>query len=98
MKSVVVRLPRGFHAADGSRVHEAALRPARARDELRALTDYRAVIDPERFGSILLARVVTRLGTSEHIDPKAIERLAPEDRAALEEAYLRMNGYTGRER
>ena len=46
---------------------------------------------------ILLARVITRLGTLEHINPKVIEGLFAADLAYLQDLYARING-TGHNR
>ena len=40
---------------------------------------------------ILLARVITRLGDLEHINPKVIENLFSADLAYLQDLYVRIN-------
>jgi len=90
-----VELPVGLADATGRRAREAVLRPARVRDEVRALEDFRVWMRPESFPAVLLARVVERIGATAPVDAGLIERLDPRDRAALERAYDEMNDYHG---
>jgi hypothetical protein len=96
-----VRLPAGWVDPDGVRHEWAAMRPARAADELRALRDFRVWLRPASFLPVLLARVVTRLAPDganraaarEQVGVAVIEKLAPADLEALERAYRDLNGY-----
>ena len=71
------------------------MRRASARDVARALADVRVHLGPERILPVVLARVVTRLGTLERreIDAGLFERLEDEDLRALEALYRALNGY-----
>jgi len=82
----------------GVRQRTAELRPATARDELRALADFRVHLRPEILLEILLARCVVRLGGLAPVDAGLIASLDPRDRACLERAYRRLNGYPELER
>ena len=87
-----VELPRGWRDAAGKLHTTCVLRPARVRDEVRALGDFRVVLRPESLPLILLARVALRLGDQERVDVGLLERLAQEDVRCLEETYCEMNG------
>lgn len=84
-------LPRGLVDADG-RVHtEGAMRLATAFDEIEPLKDPRVRANPGYLVIILLARVITRLGTAEHISTRVIENLYAADLAFLQDFYQRIN-------
>ena len=85
-------LPRGYVDKDG-RVHrEGAMRLATAADEILPLKDPRVQGNPAYLVVILLARVVTRLGELEVVNPKVIEELFAADLAYLQDFYNRING------
>jgi hypothetical protein len=88
-----VRLPNGWREPSGKLEKVCALRPARVRDEVLALGDFRVFLRPESLPLVLLARVVTRLGKERRVNVGLLERLGEADRRALEEAYREMNGY-----
>lgn len=90
---VSFQLPVGYTDASGARHRAGLLRPARARDEVRALADFRVHLRPGAFLDIVLARTIERLGSLERVDVGTVERLCPEDRAALERLYRELNGY-----
>jgi hypothetical protein len=85
-------LPRGYVDADGSLHREGAMRLATAFDEIAPLKDPRVLSNPGYLLIILLVRVITRLGTLEHINPKVIEGLFAADLAYLQDLYNRING------
>jgi hypothetical protein len=89
------RLPQGFAAGSGKLHQEVQLRPARVRDELRALEDFRVYLRPEALPFILLSRTITRLGDLGKVGAGRLESLAPADRLFLESCYREMNGYGG---
>src|SRR5271170_3924907 len=79
-------LPRGYVDAAG-RVHrDGVMRLARARDELVPLHDDRVRENPAYLTVVLLARVVTRVGTIEGEDVRStvIENLFASDLAFLQ--------------
>lgn len=88
-----VRLENGLQGADGRRHRAARLRPARVRDELRALQDFRVHLRPELFPFVLLSRVITRLGMMRKVDAGALQALDSHDLDLLCQAYRRANEY-----
>jgi hypothetical protein len=85
------QLPLGYVDADGTLHREGTMRLATAFDEIAPLKDPRVQSNPGYLLIILLARVVTRLGTLEHINPKVIEGLYAGDLAYLQDLYRRVN-------
>jgi hypothetical protein len=85
-------LPMGFLDADGTLHREGVMRLATAADELEPLKDARVQRNPAYLTVILLARVVTRLGTLEMVTPKTIESLFAADLAHLQDLYNEING------
>src|SRR5205085_6190598 len=68
-------LPVGYLDAEGNLHKEGVMRMATAFDEIAPLKDPRVQSNPAYLLIILLARVVTRLGSLEYINPKIIEEL-----------------------
>lgn len=84
-------LPRGFVDSSGVVHREGTMRLATARDELMPLLDPK-VKEHEAFLSLLLlARVVTRLGTLPVIDDQVIGGLWATDLSFLQDLYRRIN-------
>jgi hypothetical protein len=86
-------LPDGYVDGAGSRHRDGFMRPATLLDETRALRDFRVYLNPELFLSVVLSRVVGRLGGVDSVDPGRIDGLSEEDRRFLEGIYRRLNGY-----
>lgn len=84
-------LPRGYVDADGTVHREGVMRLATARDEIAPLNDVRVQNNRAYLIVVLLARVVTRLGTVPEITSKVIEELFAADLRFLEEMYNRIN-------
>jgi len=84
-------LPLGYVDAEGTLHREGTMRLATAFDEIAPLKDPRVQSNPGYLLVILLSRVVTRLGTLEHINPKTIEGLYAGDLAYLQDLYQRVN-------
>jgi hypothetical protein len=84
-------LPMGYADAEGNLHREGTMRLATANDEIAPLKDPRVQSNPAYLLVILLARVVTRLGTLDHINPKVIESLFAADLAFLQDLYQRIN-------
>jgi hypothetical protein len=78
------RLPLGYVDADGNLHRDGTMRLATAFDEIAPLKDPRVQSNPGYLLVILLARVVTTLGSLEHINPKTIEGLYAGDLAYLQ--------------
>lgn len=85
-------LPVGYQDADEGSLHrEGVMRLATAGDEILPLRDPRVQANPAYLIVILLSRVVTKLGSVAHINPKAIEGLFAADLAYLQDLYNRIN-------
>lgn len=84
-------LPEGIEGPDGAMHRAGAMRMATAFDELAPLQDPRVQRNPGYLVVILLARVITRLGRLDRVDPKTIERLFACDFAFLQDMYQRVN-------
>jgi hypothetical protein len=84
-------LPRGYVDRDGT-VHRAGvMRLATARDELVPLRDDRVRENPPYLTVVLLARVVTRIGSVTDVHVGVMENLFAADLAFLQEMYRRIN-------
>ena len=84
-------LPRGYVDAAG-RVHrEGVMRLATARDEIEPLRDADVRRNEAYLAVLLLARVVTRLGSLSEITPEVIEGLYAADFDHLQRLYERIN-------
>ena len=90
-------LPRGYVDAEGSLHREGVMRLATAYDEIAPMKDPRVQANPGYLVIILLARVISRLGDLDTINPKVIEGLFAGDLAYLQDLYQRING-TGHNR
>lgn len=84
-------LPVGYVDAAGGVHKEGVMRLATAYDEIIPLKDPRVQANPGYLLLILLSRVVTRLGTLDHINPKMMEGLFAADLAYLQDLYRRIN-------
>ena len=84
-------LPRGLVDAEGQTHREGSMRLATAFDEIEPIKDPRVRANPGYLVIILLARVITRLGTLDYINTKAIENLYAADLAYLQDFYQRIN-------
>jgi hypothetical protein len=85
-------LPLGYVDPEGNLHKEGVMRLATAFDEIGPLKDPRVQSNPGYLLLILLSRVVTKLGSLEHVNPKIIEGLYAADLAYLQELYGRLNG------
>ena len=84
-------LPHGLADPGGTVHRDGAMRLAMGFDEIEPLKDPRVRANPGYLVIILLARVITRLGTVEHISTRTIENLYAGDLAYLEDFYQRIN-------
>lgn len=85
-------LPRGYLDKEGVLHKEGTMRLANAADEILPLKDPRVQQNPGYLTVILLARVVTRLGSLPGIETRVIENLFTIDLAYLQDLYQRING------
>ncbi len=84
-------LPRGYLDRDGILHKEGTMRLANAADEILPLKDPRVQQNPGYLTIILLARVITSLGSLSGVDTKVIESLYTMDLAYLQDLYQRIN-------
>lgn len=84
-------LPRGYVDSSGT-VHRAGvMRLATARDELVPLRDDRVRENPAYLSVVLLARVITRLGSIGDVHAGMVEDMFASDLAFLQDLYKRVN-------
>ena len=84
-------LTRGYLDRDGMLHKEGVMRLANAADEILPLKDPRVQQNPGYLTIILLARVVTKLGSLPAVDTRVIENLFTADLAYLQDLYQRIN-------
>lgn len=84
-------LPKGYIDRDGEVHREGMMRMANAADEILPLKDPRVQQNPGYLTIILLARVITKLGTLPAVDTRTIESLFTMDLAYLQDLYQRIN-------
>lgn len=84
-------LPRGYLDKEGILHKEGTMRLANAADEIFPLKDPRVQQNPGYLTIILLARVVTKLGSLAAVDTRVIESLFTMDLAYLQDLYQRVN-------
>lgn len=84
-------LPKGYY--DGDVLHKAGtMRLATAADEILPLKDPRVQQNPAYLTIIVLARVITKLGSLADVNTKVIEGLYASDLNYLQKLYERLNG------
>lgn len=84
-------LPHGFRDADGVLHRDGAMRMSTAYDEIAPLKDARVQGNPGYLVLILLSRVITKLGSITHLNPKLLESLLSGDLMFLQDLYRRIN-------
>src|SRR4051794_24523083 len=84
-------LPRGYVDGSGTVHRTGRMRLATARDELVPLRDDRVRENPAYLTVVLLARVITRLGSIEDVHAGLVENLFAADLAFLQDLYRRGN-------
>ncbi|MEF9840866.1 MAG: phage tail assembly protein [Lachnospiraceae bacterium] len=84
-------LPKGYVDNTGTLHREGTMRLANAGDEILPLKDPRVQQNPGYLTIILLARVVTQLGSLPTVDTRVIENLFTMDLAFLQDLYQRIN-------
>jgi hypothetical protein len=77
-------LPRGYVDPDGGLHRDGVMRAATAFDEIAPLKDPRVQANPGYLVIILLARVITRLGTLGDLTPRTVEGFFAADLAYLQ--------------
>jgi len=84
-------LPRGYVDKEGNVHKQGAMRLATALDEVAPLRDPRVTANQAYLAVILLARVVTRLGSLPDVNTGVVEKLFSADFAYLQDFYRRIN-------
>ena len=84
-------LPKGYTDDEGTLHTDGVMRLATAADEIKPLKDPRVQSNPSYITVILLARVITKLGTVRDVTPHVVENLYVTDLAYLQELYERVN-------
>lgn len=84
-------LPRGFVDGNGTLHKKGTMRLATAADEILPLSDPRVQQNTSYLIIVLLSRVITKLGSLQHVDTKVIEKLFTYDLAYLQDLYKRIN-------
>lgn len=84
-------LPQGYVDEDGTVHKEGRMRLATAADEIKPLNDPKVQENSSYLTVVLLARVVTQLGTLDDVTTEVIESLFVTDLAYLQEMYERVN-------
>jgi hypothetical protein len=84
-------LPRGYVDDSGTVHRSGIMRLATARDELVPLRDDRVRENSAYLTVVLLARVITRIGTITDVHAGIVENLFASDLAFLQDMYRRIN-------
>lgn len=84
-------LPKGYLDADGVLHTQGVMRLATAADEILPLKDPRVQQNPAYLTIIVLARVITRLGSLPDVNTKVVEGLFASDLDHLQRLYERVN-------
>jgi hypothetical protein len=84
-------LPLGYVDGNGELHKKGVMRLATAIDEIAPLRDPRVKANSAYLSIILIARVVTKLGTVDQVNPGTIEGLFSADLAFLQDFYRRIN-------
>jgi hypothetical protein len=88
---IAFTLPRGWVDAAGETHREGRMRLATARDEIEPLRDPAVRENEAYLGVLLLARVITRIGSVTEITPELVEGLYAADFDHLQKLYERLN-------
>ncbi len=84
-------LPLGYVDSQGNLHREGKMRRATALDEIAPMRDLRVRSNEAYLTNVLLARVITQLGTLRSIDTGVVEGLFSTDLAYLQDLYRAMN-------
>lgn len=84
-------LPLGYVDDEGTLHRDGTMRLATAADEIHPLRDPRVQQNDAYLIVIILARVITSLGSVSQVNPKIVESLYAADLAYLQELYNRIN-------
>jgi hypothetical protein len=85
-------LPKGYLDEYGNLHRQGMMRLSRAIDEIVPLRDPRVKANPAYATVIILARVITQLGTLDEMSPVVVENLFACDLSYLQKFYRHING------
>jgi hypothetical protein len=85
-------LPKGYVDSAGTLHRQGVMRLATAADEILPLRDPRVQQNAAYLTVIVLARVITRLGSLPEVDTRVIEGLFASDLDFLQRLYQQING------
>ena len=85
-------LPLGYVDQSGVRHRRGVMRLATAADEILPMRDPRVQANPAYLSIIILARVVTKLGSLPDVDTQIVESLFTQDFEYLRRLYEELNG------
>ncbi|MBS0015264.1 MAG: hypothetical protein KFF72_02635 [Arthrospira sp. SH-MAG29] len=85
-------LPKGYLDPEGNLHQQGVMRLSRAIDEIIPLRDPRVQMNPAYATVIILARVITELGSLEEVSTAVIENMFAVDLAYLQDFYREING------
>ncbi len=85
-------LPKGYLDPEGTLHREGVMRLATAMDEIVPMRDARAKSNQAYLTVLILARVVTKLGSLPEITTDVVENLFAADLAYLQDLYRQING------
>lgn len=89
-------LPKGFLDEQGVLHRDGTMRLATAADELAPLRDPRVRNNEAYLVIVLLAQVITRLGTLPRVTPATVENMFAADVAYLQDLYRQINDIDSR--
>ena len=84
-------LPRGYADSEGNLHNRGTMRLATAMDEIGPLRDLRVKANQAYLAVMLLAQVITKLGSLPEVHTGVIEKLYSADFAYLQDFYRRIN-------
>ena len=84
-------LPHGYPDGEGNLHQQGTMRLATAMDEIAPLRDLRVKSNQAYLAVILLARVVTKLGSLSEVNTGIIDKMFSADFAYLQDFYRRIN-------
>ena len=84
-------LPRGYVDREGNVHKQGTMRLATAMDEIAPLRDPRVTANQPYLAVVLLARVITRLGSLPDVSTSIIEKLFSADFSYLQDFYHNIN-------
>ncbi len=84
-------LPKGYLDPEGNLHRQGRMRLSRAMDEIVPMRDPRVIENPAYATVIILARVITQLGTLPEVSPAVVENMFAVDLSYLQGFYYQIN-------